>query len=1122
MTTSPADQNNPTDQVNDQPGDREADGIERPGSWSISRRRALQLSGGIAAVGAVSAVELPAAATETTPDKLGQSGATETRENQAVLREGTNFMVSVSPDGNWLALDLVTAIWVLPSAGGTARRLTDDLQDATRPRWSPDGRSIVFQSYRDGNFHLWTIRPDGSGLRQLTNGRYDHREPHVAPDGRSIVFSSDRGGNGSYGIHRLDLATGTITKLTDDTSEEAEPTISPDGRKIAFTVDTSSIVELDLTSGARSTLVAAKTGITVFGPSYSPAGKLAYVRLTGPACALIVDNQQLTSDQDVFAVPPSWSSTTDLYYTADGTIRHHHTGTASTGQRIVDGRSASGQIADERIVDERGAGGEHAVVPFAAVVPVTRKRPRAKSPDLESTAKRPVHGIASPTSSPDGRLLAFRALNAIWLATSDGRTTPRKLVADGYFNSDPDFSPDGKTLLYASDRDGTADLWLHDLSTGKNTKLSGLPGAQTAPRFAPDGKRIAYQDQDGVAWILDLGSGQVRQVTPTLFQPGRVSWSRDGKTLVLAAVKPFSKRFREGTSQLLYVDVATAALEYVEPMPFRSLATRGDDGPVFSPDGKQLAFVVESLLYVVPVDARGRFTAEPRAITKEVTDSPVWQDNRTLLYLHNGTLRRTTITGGRPATVKLDLWYRRATIKQHVTIHAGALWDGRASTLRRDVDIVLDGARIAAVRDHDGRRGSKTGSTAGSTSGSTADIDASKLTVMPGLIDAHNHWHLRGRAWGARQGNLWLAYGITSTRSPGDPVYQMQETREALAGGSLRGPRYFATGEAIDGSRVYYNFMRPTLSVQQLALELDRVEGLAYDLVKTYVRLPIEYQRRAIAYVHRLGLQLSSHYLYPAEHLGMDGMEHTGATNRLGYSHTVSRLGRAYADVITLFTQAGLSVTPTLFNSTMAHVDDPSLLTDRRTTTLYPSWEYDYLIGEVETAKGPAGVTTRELLRGNVDMVLRIHRGGGLVIAGTDTPLDNMAISLHANLRSMVAGGFTPYEALTTATHNPAKWLRVEDKLGVVRPGAQADLSFVTGDPLSDIRAAAAVQQVMIAGNLHSVDALLAPYTHTTRTTPTLQTANAPQPLTRPQAHATTPTHWWHEPEWLHRACCEG
>jgi hypothetical protein len=282
------------------------------------------------------------------------------------------------------------------------------------------------------------------------------------------------------------------------------------------------------------------------------------------------------------------------------------------------------------------------------------------------------------------------------------------------------------------------------------------------------------------------------------------------------------------------------------------------------------------------------------------------------------------------------------------------------------------------------------------------------------------------------------------------------------------------------------------------------------------VRLPVEYQRRAIAAVHRLGLQLSSHYLYPAEHLGMDGMEHTGATNRLGYSHTVSRLGRAYADVVTLFTRAGLSVTPTLFNSTIAHVDDPSLLTDRRTTTLFPSWEYAAFQAEVNAASGPAGATTRELLRGNVDMVLRIHRGGGLVIAGTDAPLDNVAVSLHANLRSMVAGGFTPYEALTTATRNPARWLNLEDTLGVVTPGAQADLSFVRGNPLADIRHAADVQQVMVAGRLHTVDELLEPFATTAKA------IAGPRPLRRDQAHSHDSEYWWHEPEWLHRVCCEG
>jgi adenine deaminase len=138
------------------------------------------------------------------------------------------------------------------------------------------------------------------------------------------------------------------------------------------------------------------------------------------------------------------------------------------------------------------------------------------------------------------------------------------------------------------------------------------------------------------------------------------------------------------------------------------------------------------------------------------------------------------------------------------------------------------------------------------------------------------------------------------------------------------------------------------------------------------------------------------------------------------------------------------------------------------------------------------------------------------VISGTDTPLDNIAVSLHANLRAMVGGGFTPYEALTTATRNPAKWLNLEDKIGVIQPGAQADLAFVRGNPLADIKHAAAVQQVMIAGRLHTVDELLAPFGKTNRT------SIGPAPLRRHQAHAHDATYWWHEPEWLHRACCEG
>jgi Tol biopolymer transport system component len=134
--------------------------IETPGSWSVSRRRALQLTGGLAA-GTLAAS--PSTAIAATP-AVTSTGETDS-PGSATVAEGTNFMVAVSPDGRLLAFDLVTAIWVLDAHGGTAKRLTDDLQDATRPRWSPDGSRLVFRSYRDGNFHLWTIGLDGSGLR---------------------------------------------------------------------------------------------------------------------------------------------------------------------------------------------------------------------------------------------------------------------------------------------------------------------------------------------------------------------------------------------------------------------------------------------------------------------------------------------------------------------------------------------------------------------------------------------------------------------------------------------------------------------------------------------------------------------------------------------------------------------------------------------------------------------------------------------------------------------------------------------------------------------------------------------------------------------------------------------
>jgi imidazolonepropionase-like amidohydrolase len=101
---------------------------------------------------------------------------------------------------------------------------------------------------------------------------------------------------------------------------------------------------------------------------------------------------------------------------------------------------------------------------------------------------------------------------------------------------------------------------------------------------------------------------------------------------------------------------------------------------------------------------------------------------------------------------------------------------------------------------------------------------------------------------------------------------------------------------------------------------------------------------------------------------------------------------------------------------------------------------------------------------------------GGRVLAGTDIPLDPVAVDLHLNLRAMVRYGMSPYEALQTATRIPARQIGVSRDLGSVRPGMLADLAFVRGNPLRRIDDAADVRMVMTDGRLRTVDSLLARY----------------------------------------------
>ena len=120
-------------------------------------------------------------------------------------------------------------------------------------------------------------------------------------------------------------------------------------------------------------------------------------------------------------------------------------------------------------------------------------------------------------------------------------------------------------------------------------------------------------------------------------------------------------------------------------------------------------------------------------------------------------------------------------------VHAGRLLDMTSPAPRTNVDIIIDGNRIAQRRAARRRQ----------PRAAVSVVDASNLTVMPGLTEFHSHLQ---KDFGEAQGRAWLAFGVTTVRSPGNTPYEAVEDREANEAGVRPGPRVYGTGYLMEWS----------------------------------------------------------------------------------------------------------------------------------------------------------------------------------------------------------------------------------------------------------------------------------------------------------------------------------
>ena len=224
-------------------------------------------------------------------------------------------------------------------------------------------------------------------------------------------------------------------------------------------------------------------------------------------------------------------------------------------------------------------------------------------------------------------------------------------------------------------------------------------------------------------------------------------------------------------------------------------------------------------------------------------------------------------------------------------------------------------------------------------------------------------------------------------------------------------------------------------------------------------------------------MPVTSHEIYPAVASGADGVEHIRGTSRRGYSPKVTALNRSYQDVIDLLTASKMTLTPTIGITsgafTLQLARDPSPLSDVRFRTLFPE---NVIQANERQAKGiaPGEIESRTAaLRPMGDTVRRVVKGGGIVIAGTDSPIFPYAVAFHTELELFAQAGLTPFEVLQTATTRAAEALGEGANLGSIEAGKLADLVIVTDDPLTDIRNARKVRTVIKNGEVHTLEALL-------------------------------------------------
>jgi tricorn protease len=476
-------------------------------------------------------------------------------------------------------------VWVVPTSGGTAARLTSARGEESFPRFSPDGSQVAFTGNYDGNLDVYVIPTLGGEARRITH----HPAPDLVngwtPDGKSLlVASSMTSEKDRFDKLFLVSAAGGLPKVLPMPYGDFGA-ISPDGKQIAYTPSTTDFRTWKRYRGGWM------QDIWLFDLEKGTARKL--------------------TDGKANYTQPMWHGST-LYFMSDRGANERNNLWAMNPAEPSQLRQVTSfdeydvrfpSIGPSDIVFENG--GRLYVMPLADEKPHEVKVNVVT--DLATLRPHTVNvgrRIDSWWISPTGKRALVEARGDVFTLPAEEGVVRNLTASSGVAERSPAWSPDGKWVAYFSDRTGEYELAVRPADgTGSERTVTRLgAGFRYHPFWSPDSKKVAFIDQAMKIHVTEVASGADKVVdkanyyTHGALAGWRPSWSPDSRWLAYERDLPSRRQAiflydgRSGEAKQATSDFYSA------------------NSPAFDPDGKYLYYLSDRAMTPVYGSYEGTWT----------------------------------------------------------------------------------------------------------------------------------------------------------------------------------------------------------------------------------------------------------------------------------------------------------------------------------------------------------------------------------------------------------------------------------------------------------------------------------------------------------------------------------